>query len=122
MSHGISAIGSLAVLVGAGLLAGCGTHDKTPAPASGTSAQASSASTPAAPAHYDISRIGAAKAALPAGFDATDVPADTVSEDQLDAPGVGGLSTAAPSVVDPAPCAVLLKPLGATVSARGPRD
>jgi hypothetical protein len=110
MSHGKYIIGSLAVLVGATVVVGCGTHDKASTSGAAPSAASATSSSPAAPANYDISRIGAVKEAL-SGYDAMDLPVDTVEQKQLDAPGVGALSTAPPSVVTPAECAVLLKPL-----------
>lgn len=113
MSLGKSVIGSLSVLVGAGLVAGCGAaHDPASTPSPLNSATSSGVPAPAAPATYDIGRIGAAKGAVPAGFDPTDIPADAVSQQNMDAPWVGGLSGAAPAVVAPAQCAALLRPLG----------
>lgn len=92
-------VGPLVVLAGAALVAGCGGSDST----SGGGSQAA--------AKYDISKVGGAKSSLPPGFDPMDLERDTVTQEKLDAPGVGALSTTPPSVVIPAECASLLKPL-----------
>ncbi len=91
-------VGPVVVVVGAALLAGCGGSDSK----SGGSEAA---------AKYDISKVGGAKSSLPPGFDPMDLERDTVTQEKLDAPGVGALTTTPPSVVTPAECASLLKPL-----------
>lgn len=116
MNLGKCLVGSVVSVATAGLVAGCGGHDKAPASsssaASPTSSAAPSSATKAAPATYDIARVSTAKSALPPGFDADDIPADTVNEQQMDAAGIGGLSAAPPTVVTPPECAVTLKPFG----------
>jgi len=92
-------VGPVAVLSGAALIAGCGGSDGK----SGSGSQAA--------AKYDISKVGSAKSSLPPGYDPMDLEADTVTQEKLDAPGVGALTTMPPSVVTPAECASLLKPL-----------
>lgn len=87
------------VLAGTALIAGCGGSDGK----SGSGSQAA--------AKYDISKVGSAKSSLPPGYDPMDLEADTVTQEKLDAPGVGALTTTPPSVVTPAECASLLKPL-----------
>lgn len=86
------------VLAGAALIAGCGGSD-------GKSGNGQAA------AKYDIAKVGSAKSSLPPGYDPMDLEADTVTQEKLDAPGVGALTTTPPSVVTPAECASLLKPL-----------
>ncbi len=92
-------VGPVVVLSAASLIAGCGGSDGK----SGSGGQAA--------AKYDISKVGGAKSSLPAGFDPLDLEPDTVTQEKLDAPGVGALTTTPPSVVTPAECASLLKPL-----------
>lgn len=92
-------VGPVVVLAGAALIAGCGGSDGK----SGSGGQAA--------AKYDISKVGGAKSSLPPGYDPMDLEADTVTQEKLDAPGVGALTTAPPSIVTPAECASLLKPL-----------
>lgn len=91
-------VGPVVMVAGAALLAGCGGSDSK----SGSSQAA---------AKYDISKVGGAKSSLPPGFDPMDLERDTVTQEKLDAPGVGALTTTPPSVVTPAECASLLKPL-----------
>ncbi|WP_071287019.1 DUF5642 family protein [Mycolicibacterium llatzerense] len=91
-------VGPVVVLSGVALIAGCGGSDGK----SGTSQAA---------AKYDISKVGGVKSSLPAGYDPMDLEQDTVTQEKLDAPGVGALTTTPPSVVTPAECASLLKPL-----------
>jgi Domain of unknown function (DUF5642) len=91
-------VGPVVMLSGAALIAGCGGSDGK----SGGSGQA---------AKYDISKVAGAKGSLPPGYDPMDLESDTVTQEKLDAPGVGALSTTPPSVVTPAECASLLKPL-----------
>ncbi|MHA7663227.1 DUF5642 family protein [Mycolicibacterium sp. HS_4_1] len=91
-------VGPVVVVAGAALLAGCGGSD-------GKSGGSEAA------AKYDISKVGGAKSSLPPGFDPMDLERDTVTQEKLDAPGVGALTTTPPSVVTPAECASLLKPL-----------
>jgi len=91
--------GPVVMLSGAALIAGCGGSD-------GKSGSAGEAA-----AKYDISKVSGAKSSLPPGYDPMDLEADTVTQEKLDAPGVGALSTTPPSVVTPAECAALLKPL-----------
>lgn len=90
--------GPVVMVAGVALLAGCGGSDSK----SGSSQAA---------AKYDISKIGGAKSSLPPGFDPMDLERGTVTQEKLDAPGVGALTTTPPSVVTPAECASLLKPL-----------
>ncbi len=90
--------GPVVMVAGVALLAGCGGSDSK----SGSSQAA---------AKYDISKVGGAKSSLPPGFDPMDLERGTVTQEKLDAPGVGALTTTPPSVVTPAECASLLKPL-----------
>lgn len=91
-------VGPVALLSTAALIAGCGGSD-------GKSGESNAA------AKYDISKVGSAKGSLPAGYDPMDLEQDTVTQEKLDAPGVGALTTTPPSVVTPAECASMLKPL-----------
>jgi len=114
MSHGKHLVGTLVLVLGAGAAAGCGEH-KSNQQAVTSSASVTSSATKAAPVHYDhydIAKISAVKNALPQGFAATDIPPDTVSQERLDAPGIGGMTAVAPDVVAPPQCGVVLKPLG----------
>ena len=92
--------------------AGCSEHKdgQQAAPASSSSSTAAGSSTAAVPATYDITKISGAKGNLPPGFEADDIPADTVSQEQMDAAGIGGLGTAPTTVVTPPECAAVLKP------------
>lgn len=99
------------VVSAAGCSSGGDRGSTTPPAASSTTTHTTTATAP--PNEYDISRIGAMQASLPAGFDATSIPRATLSQEQIDAPGVGGLSSAPPATVDPPACAATLKPLGA---------
>lgn len=91
-------VGPVVLLSSAALIAGCGGSD-------GKSGDSKAA------AKYDISKVGNAKSSLPAGYDPLDLEQDTVTQEKLDAPGVGALTTTPPSVVTPAECASMLKPL-----------
>ncbi|MDR3664304.1 MAG: DUF5642 family protein [Mycobacterium sp.] len=89
-------IGPAVVASSAVLIAGCGGSGSKPGEAA---------------AKYDITRVGAVKSSLPAGFDQFDIPKGTVTQDKLDAPGVGGLTTTPPAAVNPPECASMIKPL-----------
>jgi len=110
MDQGKYLVGALIMVFGAAA-AGCAEHkDSQQATASSSSSTAAGTPTAAAPATYDIAKVGGAKGNLPPGFEADDIPADTVSQDQMDAAGIGGLSTAQTTVVTPPECAAVLKP------------
>jgi hypothetical protein len=109
-------VGPVVLVFSTALVAGCGGGGTKAAPSSGTSAVATSASAvagaaEATTARYDISRVGSAKSSLPPGFDPMDLPPTTVTQDKLDAIGVGGLSVVPPATVTPPECASMLKPL-----------
>ncbi|MUL45473.1 hypothetical protein FZI85_24010 [Mycobacterium sp. CBMA293] len=89
-------VGPVVLLSGASLIAGCGGSG-------GSAGQAS--------AKYDISKVSAVKGSLPAGYDPMDLERSTVTQEKLDAPGVGALTATPPSVVTPAECASMIKPL-----------
>lgn len=105
----------LVLVAAVGSAVGCSSRDNgstTASPPMSVSATTRAAAAEP-PEGYDISRIGAVQDSLPAGYDAIAIPAVTLSQEQLDAPGIGGLSSAPPATVDPPACAATLKPLGA---------
>lgn len=108
----VKIVAALPLITLAGFIVGCGAHDdgKTAPPTSAGSATSAAA----APAkNVDIARIGTVQSSLPAGYDAIPLPPKTITQEQLDAPGIAALSADPPAVVDPAACAIALKPLGA---------
>jgi hypothetical protein len=110
------ATAGLVLLAAVGSAVGCSSRENGSSTASSpVSSSATTRATTATepPNGYDISRIGAVLANLPPGYDAIAIPPATLSQEQIDAPGIGGLSSAPPATVDPTACAATLKPLGA---------